>query len=444
MNSDDFFVNNTNPRFTQSTFGCLDVMGGTAEYAGSLVLFTPEQTCISIILALRNDTTIRLYKQSTTAFPDFQIDISALLQQDRTVNQSILRDITASQYTTGIVAACIVLFSIQQNIALTGLDVYIQSPSDQPETEPKEALAISILKALAEANQVVFIENELPILAHNALQLLSLHHLPLANTLASYYVKPGYMLPILCQPDHVSSTFIIPEGLGFASINMGPKSNKQLTLQEQVYTAASIGYTMISLYDGTYPHELDTARKTGNRENLLYNGYLANITPNEFDNRYKWLPKHVYGSTFLEKSGILVDSALSVFPDISYPVFQATVHPIYENIRAQYFSLLLQHMPETDDVERRQKSLQQLGNWMFQSHTSYAALGLSNPTADRLIQWVQQHLGKGVFGARLTHSNTENSVCILWEGQQGYDTIQAIYQVISQEAQSPISLRFNR
>lgn len=442
MNSDDFFVDNTNPRFTQSTSGCMDVMGGTAEYAGSLVLSTPVQTYVSITLSLRNDTTIRIQKQSATEFPVIQTDISELLYSENVVDQSELRETAASHYEAGIVLACMLIVSRQQSIRPTGLDVYIHSPY-QTMIESQEALAISIVKALAEANQIIFLENELPKLAHNALQLLGLHHFPLVNTLASYYVKPGHILPILCQPDHISSTFIIPEGIGFAAINLGSKSNKQLALQEQVHTAASVGYTMISLYDGTYPHELETARKTGNRENLLYNGYLANITPTEFDNRYKWLPKHVYGNTFLEKSGILVDPALSVFPEISYPVFQATVHPIYENIRTQYFSLLLQHMPESDDIERRQQSLQQLGNWMFQSHTSYAALGLSNPVADRLIQVVQQHLGKGIFGARLTNSTIENSVCILWEGQQGYDTIQAIYQMVSQEEQPLISLHFN-
>lgn len=438
MTSEDFFAGNINPRFCQSISGRMDVMGGIGEYSGALVLSTLIRESATIILTSRNDRTIRVYNQiHQQAGQIVYTEIDLLLKSDNSIDRAALKELSQNQYPVNYLFVCLSVLHSRRESIITGIDIYLQSQiPEHVGLGSKEAIVTAFLKALADAYQLVFTDSELPILVWEVLQLFKTHYTPLADSLSCYFGIADHILPILCQPDHISPSFGIPDGIGFAGITTGGISNNIYALSDQIRTAASIGYTMISLFDGTYPHELEITQQTGDRENLLYNGYLANITPLEFESRYKWLPKYVKGSVFLEKSGILIDPALSIEPDTHYPVFQATAHPIYENVRTQYFSLLLQHLPPVDDIERREKSLQQLGNWMFQSYDSYSHLNLNNKQSHALIQLVRDYMGKGVYGARITDQGAGSTVCILWAGHEGQNVVQHIYEQYQQQNSS--------
>ena len=97
------------------------------------------------------------------------------------------------------------------------------------------------------------------------------------------------------------------------------------------------------------------------------NGYLANLAPSEFCQFFEEaLPEAMEGSRFLERFGRHWDGATQVQAGASYPVAQATAHPINENFRVQCFRQALQQ-PQGDTP-------QFLGELMYQvRHIPYNA-----------------------------------------------------------------------
>jgi len=416
MTIEDFFAGNPQPRLTRSVPGRLDVMGGMAAYSGSLVLQMPVRKSITVALALRNDTMIRIHTQPSDGNKPFEIVAFQLPKSG---------SLTGGDALVSVILACLLVWQERAG-QLTGMDIWVHSqiPAGKG-LASAAALTVAMMQTLADAHPLSLTGHELARLALRAEKLVASGSL--AAQLTCVYGVPDRLLPILCQPDHASEPFALPEGVRFAGIDSGICSAEQETAYQRVCTAAMIGYTLMALHDGTYPHELELARQTGDREHLLYNGYLANITPLEFEDRYKWLPNQIKGSDFLEKYGIIIDPDLEIEPDNWYPVAAATRHPVYENVRIQYFSLLLQHLPPVSDPERREKSLRQLGSWMYQSHESYSACGLGHPQTDVLVQQVRNEAGNGVYGARITDKGSGGTVCILYEGEQGWETVQRIH-----------------
>ncbi len=419
MTTELFFSENNHPLHTHSTPGRLDVMGGFADYSGSLVLQMPIGERVHVSLAFRNDTTIRMHVQTKT---QLLADKIVSFENEKPGHVPDTQKSVESRWTQ-LILACADTFWQSSNVLAKGLDIWaaIDIPL-QKELAEKSALCLSVIQTLAQAYNSPLAETEASLLAHQALQRVD-SSACLADALTQQIGPPHALLPILCQPGHVSAPVFLPEGVHLVWLDTDVAQPEENSIYQQIKTAAFMGYSMMALSDGVFPHELDRARRTGNREELLYNGYLANITPTEFESRYKWLPPYVKGSVFLEKSGLLIDPTLTVEPETVYPIVQAMRHPMYENVRCQYFSLLLQHLPPITEAERREKSLQQLGNWLFQSHDSYKACGLSHPKADALVQQVKSLAGQGVYGARITDRGAGGSVCVLCEGEKGLEAV---------------------
>src|SRR5262249_60816787 len=74
-----------------------------------------------------------------------------------------------------------------------------------------------------------------------------------------------------------------------------------------------------------------------------WGGYLANITPSEFEQNYAaHLPELIEGAEFLSRYKGTTDAVTRVAPERSYAVRVPTAHPIYEHHRVRLFAELLQ------------------------------------------------------------------------------------------------------
>lgn len=83
------------------------------------------------------------------------------------------------------------------------------------------------------------------------------------------------------------------------------------------------------------------------------------MSPSEFQQFYEErLPVSLKGSEFLERYGEHIDAATEVDPETTYPVRQATLHPIFENFRVRTFRQALL----SDDSEMAKT----MGELMFQ------------------------------------------------------------------------------
>ncbi len=427
-NQESFFAGNRNPRFTATAPGSLDVMGGTAGYFGSLVLQMPLRPRIQVTVALRNDGLTRIRTLDAGQNPTSEIVSPGLAKPGASVEYAgdVLEQ-TAGGWAA-YVAGCLRVLQQERGIFFQGIDVSVDSQI--PVGEEFVPAMVATIHALAQAYNLVFAGTELPVLAQKAASLVTGRPCEPAGFLASHFGEPGNLLPVLCQPDHVSDPFPFPEGLHFAGINSGKPNLTENDAYSTMRTAALMGYTLLALHEGAYPHELQLARTTGQREHLLYNGYLANITPREFEDRYAWLPKQLKGSDFTDKYGFTIDPLAEVKSDETYNILQATRHPVYEHTRTQYSSLLLQHFPPRTDHEMHEKSLRQLGSWMQQSHESHAACGLGSPEMDAIVQMARENAGNGVYGARATASG---AVCLLCDGEKGLATARKIREAYQRQ-----------
>ena len=139
-----------------------------------------------------------------------------------------------------------------------------------------------------------------------------------------------------------------------------------------------------------------------------WNGYLANLTPSEFEQDYAaQLPERISGAEFLSRYWGTTDKVTRIEPDRSYAVRVPTAHPIYEHHRVRLFTELLGGVVG-------ESRLKLLGEMMYQSHISYSACGLGSAGTDLLVRLVREAgPARGLYGARITGGGSGGTVAVL-------------------------------
>jgi galactokinase len=173
-----------------------------------------------------------------------------------------------------------------------------------------------------------------------------------------------------------------------------------------VRTAAFMGYRIIAERLGC-PAVVRDGRAIVDDARL--GGYLANMSPDEFERDHApFLPEYTDGATFLRQWGGVTDPVTRVIPARTYPVRQATAHPIHEHSRVRRFAELLEARPGSEDAAI------EMGRLMRASHESYSACGLGSAGTDRLVQLVQEAgVAAGLYGAKITGGGSGGTVAVL-------------------------------
>ena len=142
-------------------------------------------------------------------------------------------------------------------------------------------------------------------------------------------------------------------------------------------------------------------------DDLKWNGYLANITPGEFEAKYALaLPQSLGGADFLDRFHGITDSVTAVRRDTEYPVLQATKHPIYEHARVTAFASIIKYWEQISQSPY-------LGRLMFESHQSYSNCGLGSEATDLIVNLAREMIGDGIYGARITGGGSGGTVAVL-------------------------------
>jgi L-arabinokinase len=139
-----------------------------------------------------------------------------------------------------------------------------------------------------------------------------------------------------------------------------------------------------------------------------WGGYLANITPSEFEQHYAArLPERIEGAEFLSRYKGTTDKVTRVASERSYAVRVPTAHPIYEHYRVRLFA-------ESLRGEINEERMRLAGELMYQSHASYSACGLGSEATDRIVE-LARAAGpeQGIYGAKITGGGSGGTVAIL-------------------------------
>jgi L-arabinokinase len=429
------FLRGDEPLFVARAPGRLDVMGGIADYSGSLVLQLPLEVATTAIVQPCAERTIELMslrpRSGRAAY--FSILLDALLhgplRDPGRLRARVMarRDDKWAAYVLGVVHACLVRRGEEARASAGGFRMLIFS--DVPEgkgVSSSAALEVASLAAVAARYGVAMRDEEIAVASQWAENHVAGAPCGIMDQMTSACGRRDRLLRLRCQPDVVEGHVAIPEGWRCYGIDSGIRHAVTGSDYGTVRTAAFMGYRIIAEIAGL-PATIDASNVRD--VDARWHGYLANISPTEFESRFAaQLPEWMTGAEFLTRFDGITDVVTRVQPESRYPVRRATAHPVYENARVERFATLLDELGSGGEPIAHE-----MGVLMGESHASYSACGLGSDGTDRLVEMVMQAgPGHGLFGAKITGGGSGGTVAILGT-EAAEPTVRAIAREYAQE-----------
>ncbi|MBN8576862.1 MAG: hypothetical protein J0L66_07945 [Cytophagales bacterium] len=412
--------------------GRLDVMGGIADYSGSLVLQMPIAQRTKVKVSLRTDYRCKIKSYIGPSEPwtlefDFR-DLLANNHVDYTYAQKYLSQ--RKQNWAGYIIGCALVLQKEKGVEFKGATFQVHSEVPLGKGVSSSAsVEVATMRALAQAFQLSLTHTELPTLAQRVENFVVGAPCGLMDQLACHLGEPGNFLPIVCQPDLVEPLLPIPQGLHFVGIDSGVKHAVSGHQYGNVRSAAFMGYSILASHLGASKRDLEHALHTGERNHLPFRGYLCNISVNEFEATLRHiLPGTLSGKEFLEKY-VSIDPVTKINPDVTYNVRVCSDHPVYENKRVQDFRSLLDAYPNQAEREQK-KTLVALGSLMHAAHESYSRCGLGSDRTDEIVALAKN--ASGIYGAKITGGGQGGTVCLLTD-TAGQQAAKALHQSLCEK-----------
>jgi galactokinase len=413
--------------FEGSAPGRMDVMGGIADYSGSLVLQMPIRQRTTVKVSLRDDYTCSLRSHSSDGNEmSVTVDVNELKNAGK-IDYDFARSFfqaNRSLLWTGYVLGCALVLENQKRILFKGGDFEIYS--DVPlgkGVSSSAALEVATMRALRASFNLTLPEIELALLAQQVENMIVGAPCGLMDQLTSAFGEEGKLLPIICQPGKILPPLAIPRELKFVGIDSGVRRSVGGSAYADVRSAAFMGYTIIANHLGISREGIEHARTSRSLNQLPYHAYLCNISVVEFEKKFmSILPQTIKGKEFLEKYGGTIDHVTAVEPNKIYKIFDCTAHPVYENDRVRKFMDLIAEAQGSKSV------YESLGELMYASHESYTRCGLGSARTDEIVSLAKSFSGKGVFGARITGGGSGGTVCLLVSTSEGVKSAYEIHR----------------
>jgi galactokinase len=401
------FERNSNV-FVSRAPGRLDVMGGIADYSGSLVLELPLREATFAALQRSSDRKLKIVSiLDSNRELVFEMSLEDL---ETSVSYNDARDYfqsDAASHWAAYVAGAFLVLKREREIRF-GQGAAILIWSQVPEgkgVSSSAALEVAAMHSLIAAYEIQVEPRELAILCQKVENLVAGAPCGIMDQMTSACGEANRLLALLCQPVEVRGSIAIPEGISFWGIDSGIRHSVSGADYGQVRTAAFMGYRMIADLVGL------SIAKTGEQlcaiEDSRWHGYLANVAPAEFETFAEHFPEVMSGAEFLERFDCTTDPVTRIQPEANYRVRVATAHPVYEHERVKRFAELLRGA-------RSEEQMKTLGELMYQSHESYSACGLNSEGTDLLVKLVREAgADQGLYGAKITGGGSGGTVAVL-------------------------------
>lgn len=382
--------------------GRLDVMGGIADYSGSLVLQLPIANATYVAFQKSDSRSLRIVSQPDRIF-EFE-----LANFDGPIAYETGRELFANSdnHWAAYVAGVFLVLMRERSVSFDqGASILISSNVPEGKgVSSSAALEVAVMQAATRAFGVEMNCRELATLCQKVENLVAGAPCGIMDQMTSSCGEENRLLELLCQPDQLRGTLRIPDELGLWGIDSGVRHAVSGSDYTTVRTAAFMGYRMIAHVAGL---STTSDGRTVSRDDSKWKGYLANISPTEFEATYlQALPSTIKGADFLSHYHGITDTVTRVHASVDYPVRQSSSHAIYENSRVQAFAAALK---EWQGLEQASP----LGELMFQSHQSYSDCGLGSEATDLIVELVRDSLADGLYGARITGGGSGGTVAVL-------------------------------
>src|SRR5215813_368560 len=393
--------------------GRLDVMGGIADYSGSMVLELPILEATFAALQRHPDRRIRIVslaedEERTLAYEmalsDFE-DGGKPVDYD-TARERFQRD--PSQHWAAYVAGVFLTLMRERGIRFhDGARILIASRVPQGKgVSSSAALEVAVMRAVAAAYDMSIDARETAILCQIVENRVAGAPCGVMDQMTASCGETNRLLALRCQPAELLGMTAIPDDVSFWGIDSGVRHAVSGSDYTSVRVGAFMGYRIIAEMAGL--KLVDTPGEPARIDDPRWGGYLANITPSEFEQHYtSHLPERIEGAEFLSRYKGTTDAVTRVAPERSYAVRVPTAHPIYEHHRVRLFAELLQG-------KINEERMKLAGELMYQSHASYSACGLGSAATDRIVELaLEAGPEQGLYGAKITGGGSGGTVAIL-------------------------------
>jgi galactokinase len=426
--------------YEASAPGRLDVMGGIADYSGSLVLQMPIREETWVRISLRDDFHCTI-QSDTQAGEQLKVSVDyRMFLRDGRVNYDFARQQfkkKSAEAWIAYVIGCVLVVQQEKHIEFKGADFLIQSGVPLGKGVSSSAsLEVATMRALANAFQIVFNGTELPRLAQQAENFIVGAPCGLMDQLTSFFGEPRKLLPIVCQPDKMRKAISLPSDIVFIGMDSGIRHSVGGFSYADVRCASFMGYSIIADSLGVRSKDIQEAIRANDRSRLPYGGYLCNIPVTEFETKFKsLLPASMEGKDFLSHSRT-IDSATKVMDQTRYSVYESTAHPVYENERVYRFMEYLHALDKPD----KEMTVKKMGALMYESHASYSRCGLGSPRTDEIVELARAKSRDGIAGAKITGGGSGGTVCLLAVGQHGKEAVKELHGQLEAKYKSALYL----
>ena len=396
--------------------GRLDLMGGIADYSGSLVLqlpiaaatyaavqLRPEKWILVVSLPPSDDQRERMFEMPLADLTD-----EAGRPLEYAEAAAYFKRESWQQWAAYVAGAFVVLARERGCRFERGARILIRS--DVPEgkgVSSSAALEVATMQAVSAAYGIDLDPRELAFLCQKVENLVACAPCGVMDQMTAACGEADKLLALLCQPGELKGTIALPDELEVWGVDSGIRHSVGGADYGTVRTAAFMGYRMIAEMAGLSCREGDGEGHV-HIDDPSWDGYLANVPPAEFQERYaSRLPARMSGAEFLERFQGITDPVTAVDPAHWYHVRQATQHPVCEHDRVRKFAGLLESWDGLGQAC-------ELGELMYKSHKSYSACSLGSPGTDEIVRLVREAgADAGLYGAKITGGGSGGTVAVL-------------------------------
>ena len=389
--------------------GRLDLMGGIADYSGSLVLQYPIREATFAALQKHPEPVITIHSRSAERADECAVSLADLEErlEDYAAARVYFRERAESSWAAYIAGVFLVLRRERGLRLNEGARMFLAS--DVPEgkgVSSSAALEVATMRAVAAAYGLALKPREAALLCQRTENEIVGAPCGVMDQTASMCGEDGRLLALVCQPAELRGTLAVPAELEIWGLDSGIRHSVAGSDYGSVRAGAFIGYRLLAELAG-FPVER-VAPQLVRVADSRWRGYLANVTPAEYEDEFRArLPEKISGAEFLARYHGTTDPITVIDPAKAYFVTAPTAHPIYENDRVRRFSSLLREPAHAGNFR-------ELGRLMYASHASYSACGLGSDGTDLLVELVKSAGEKaGLYGAKITGGGSGGTVAVL-------------------------------
>jgi galactokinase len=391
--------------------GRLDVMGGIADYSGSLVLQWPIHESTTATVQFVSSQFLRVASRNSQGISR-AAEIPLALVNEAQPPYDRIRAWCAEDASRHWVAYAAGVFAVLAGDHGVRFDqgAFVEISSDVPEgkgvssSAALEAATVTSLMAALASRAPSLGPRDLALLCQRAENLVVGAPCGVMDQMTVIAGRAGHLLTLLCQPAELREPIGLPEGLAVFGIDSGIRHAVSGSDYTAVRVGAFMGYRILADLAGL-------AVTPGLRDGHVviddprWGGYLANVGSAGFHEFEAHIPNTLSGAAFLKRYDGTTDLVTAIDPERCYAVWTPTAHPIYEHERVVEWANLLSGSGGPAS---------RLGELMYQSHASYGACGLGSDGTDLLVDLARKAgVESGVFGAKITGGGSGGTVAVL-------------------------------